>query len=130
MRRANFPGEKYLKYPYFWSFLVKGVFTFYSNFVILLTMKVMMRPHVIPKDYTLKPMLEHLDKKFWTVYTPECDVSVDESLMMWKGCLSWKVHIPSKCVRFGIKLFQLCEAKSGYVWNFIYSGQDTVFEIP
>jgi hypothetical protein len=56
-------------------------------------------------------------------------VSVDESLMMWKGHLLWKVHIPSKCARFGIKSFELCEAISGYIWNFIvYTGQDTVFD--
>jgi hypothetical protein len=46
---------------------------------------------------------------------PESDVSVDESLMMWKGHTSWKVYIPSKRARFGIKSFELCEAKSGYV---------------
>jgi hypothetical protein len=51
-------------------------------------------------------------------------VSVDESLMM------WKIYIPSKCDRFGIKLFEMCEAKSGYVWNFIlYIGQDTVLDV-
>jgi hypothetical protein len=48
---------------------------------------------------------------------------------MWKGRLSWKLYIPSKRARFGIKSFQLCEAKSGYIWNFIiYIGQDTIFE--
>jgi hypothetical protein len=37
--------------------------------------------------------------------------------------------IPSKRARFGIKSFELCEAKSGYVWNFIiYTGQDIVFD--
>jgi hypothetical protein len=40
-------------------------------------------------------------------------VSVDESLMIWKGCLLWKVYIPSKSARFSIKSFELCEAKSG-----------------
>jgi hypothetical protein len=49
--------------------------------------------------------------------------------MMWKGCLSWKLYVPSKRARFGIKSFELCEAKSGYVWNvIIYTGQDTVFD--
>jgi hypothetical protein len=77
--------------------------------------------------YKLKPIQDHLNAKFRSVHTPECDVSVDESLMMWKGRLSWKVYIPSKCARFGIKSFELCKAKSGCVWNFIYNGQDTVF---
>jgi hypothetical protein len=79
--------------------------------------------------YKLKPIMDHLNAKFQSVYTPECDVSVDKSLMMWKEHLSWKVYIPSKRARFGIKSFKLCEAKSGYVWNFIiYTGQATVFE--
>jgi hypothetical protein len=49
--------------------------------------------------YKLEPILD-LNAKFRSVHTPECDVSVDESLMMWKGHLSWKVYIPSKHTRF------------------------------
>jgi hypothetical protein len=57
-------------------------------------------------------------------------VSVDESLTMWKGRLSWKVYIPSKHDRFGMKSFELCEVKSSYVWNIIIcTGQDTVFTV-
>jgi hypothetical protein len=74
-----------------------------------------MGPLVVPKDYKLKPILDHLNAIFRNVYSPECDVSVDESLMMLKGCLSWKVYIPSKCARCGIKSFELFETKSGYV---------------
>jgi hypothetical protein len=37
-------------------------------------------------------------------------VSVDESLIMSKGCLSWKVYIPSRHTRFDIKSFELHEA--------------------
>jgi hypothetical protein len=63
--------------------------------------------------------------------TPECDVSVDESLMVWKGHLSWKVYISSKRATFGRKSYESREAKVGYIWNFIiYLGQDTVFESP
>jgi hypothetical protein len=65
--------------------------------------------------YKPKQILDHLNTRFRSVYTPERDVSVDESLMMWKGRLSWKVYIPSKRARFGIKSSELCEAKSGYV---------------
>jgi hypothetical protein len=82
----------------------------------------MMGPLAVPRLYKLKPILYHLNAKFRSVHTPECDVSVEEYLMM------WKIYIPSKHARFGIKSFELCETKSGYVWNFIiYTGQDTVF---
>jgi hypothetical protein len=80
--------------------------------------------------YKVKLILDHSNTKFRSVYTPECNVSVDESLMMWKGRLLWKVYIPSKRARFGIKSFELCEAKSSYVWNFIiYIGQYTIFTV-
>jgi hypothetical protein len=35
-----------------------------------------------------KPMPDNLNGKFSSDYTPECDMLVNESLMMWKGCLS------------------------------------------
>jgi ABC-type uncharacterized transport system YnjBCD ATPase subunit len=48
---------------------------------------------------------------------------------MSKFHLPWKVYIPSKCGRFGIKSFALCEAKHDYVWNLIlYVKQDTTFD--
>jgi hypothetical protein len=73
--------------------------------------------------YKLKPILDHLNVNFRSVYTSDCDVSVDEFLMM------WKVYMPSKHARFGIKAFEFCDAKSDYVWNFfIYTWQDTSFD--
>jgi hypothetical protein len=53
-------------------------------------------------------------------------MSVGEFLMMWKGRLPWKVCIPSKHATFSIKSFELFEAKSDFIWNFIiYIGRDT-----
>lgn len=31
--------------------------------------------------YTLKPMLDHLSGRFQSVYTPQCEVSMNEALM-------------------------------------------------
>ncbi|GFW58563.1 piggyBac transposable element-derived protein 4 [Trichonephila clavipes] len=66
--------------------------------------------------------------KFKSVYVPKPYISVDESLIAYKGRLSWKQYIPQKRARFGIKLFQLCESESGYIWNsLIYTGKGTAF---
>ena len=68
-------------------------------------------------------------EKFKTLYVPEENITIDESLIAHKGYLGWKQYIPSKRARFGKKLFQLCEARSGYVWNsIIYTGKGTVFK--
>jgi hypothetical protein len=44
------PEENFLKSQYFWSCSVRGGFTFYSSFFILLPTEVTMRPLVVPKD--------------------------------------------------------------------------------
>jgi len=55
---------------------------------------------------------------------PEQNISVDESLMLFKGRLLMKQCIPQKRARFGIKIFFVCEPKSGNAWDFfIYTGQ-------
>ena len=82
----------------------------------------------IPKKlFKLWPILTHLKAKFSSIYQPERDMSVDESLLLWKGRLGWKQFIPIKRARFGIKSFEICKS-SGYIWNFfVYMGKDTVY---
>lgn len=42
------------------------------------------------------------------MYIPKCDISIDESLMAFKGRLSWKQFISTKRARFGLnRLVQL-----------------------
>ncbi|CAH2019884.1 unnamed protein product [Acanthoscelides obtectus] len=78
------------------------------------------------KLFKIKPVLDHLQKRFMEVYIPEQNISIDESLLGWKGRLTWKQYIPSKRKRFGIKLFILAESSTGYTYNFlIYTGADT-----
>lgn len=37
--------------------------------------------------------------------------------------------MPLKITRFGIKYYQLCESRTGYIWNFlVYVGKDTKFD--
>ncbi|XP_067939831.1 piggyBac transposable element-derived protein 4-like [Watersipora subatra] len=49
----------------------------------------------------------------------------NESLLAWKGRLSFRQYIPSKRSRFGIKLFALCDPVSGYVHKLsVYIGDE------
>jgi hypothetical protein len=84
------------------------------------------RGQVSPKFYKVKPVFDHLVGKFSASYVPENQLSIDESLLLWKGRLGWKVYIPKKRSRFGMESFKLCEAKTGYVWNMLwYTGSET-----
>lgn len=82
--------------------------------------------HPSPKLNKIWPVLDNLSKKFSSLLTPERDITIDESLLMFKGRLGWIQYIPLKRAKFGIKIFMLCESKSGYVWNLIiYTGRGT-----
>lgn len=74
--------------------------------------------------YKIRPVLNHLFDKFQSVYVPDQNIAIDESLMLWKGRLLFKQYIPLKRARFGIKSFLLCDS-SGYTYRFrIYAGKD------
>ncbi|XP_063899181.1 piggyBac transposable element-derived protein 4 [Helicoverpa armigera] len=73
----------------------------------------------------LAPIIEHLGKKFKALYNLGADISIDESLTLFKGRLSWAQTIRSKAARFGIKSYELCESRTGYMARFqIYTGKD------
>lgn len=85
--------------------------------------------HPNPKLNKIWPVYSKLSQKFSSLYTPERDVTIDESLLLYKGRLGWVQYIPLKRARFGIKSYMLCESKSGYVWGFIiYTGKGTNFD--
>jgi len=82
----------------------------------------------IPGDrlFKIKIIVESLRKKFSSTYQPHQKVCVDESIVEWLGRLQFKQYIPSKRHRFGIKLFVLCDCKSGFVLDFlIYTGDNS-----
>lgn len=72
-------------------------------------------------------MLTFINNMFKEDYTPDQHVSVDESLMKFRGRLSYIQFNKSKRARFGIKFFKICESKTGYSSGFeIYTGKKKV----
>ena len=77
------------------------------------------------KLFKIRPVFEHLVMKFKGGYYPDREVSIDEELLLLKGCLGFKQYIPKKGSRFGRRIFSLCKI-SGYLWNtFINLGKET-----
>ena len=74
----------------------------------------------------LGSVLDDLKTKFNGAMYPYQNLVLDESLMLWKGRLSFKQYIPSKRSRFGIKLYMLCDCRTGFVLDFlVYTGLST-----
>jgi len=73
--------------------------------------------------YKIKMVLTEVRKNFKDAMIPFSNLAIDESLLLWKGRLSFKQYIKSKRHRFGIKLYVICDCETDFILNFIvYTG--------
>ncbi|GBP91137.1 PiggyBac transposable element-derived protein 4 [Eumeta japonica] len=57
------------------------------------------------------------------LYYPEADLSIDESMVLWRGRLVFRQYIKNKKHKYGVKLYELCES-SGIVMKIrVYKGK-------
>ena len=76
--------------------------------------------------FKIQNILNMFRQNFQKNIIPYEDICIDESLILFKGRLLFKQYIPSKRHRFGIKLFVMCDVKTGCVLDLIvYVGQQT-----
>ncbi|XP_054155243.1 piggyBac transposable element-derived protein 4-like [Oppia nitens] len=76
--------------------------------------------------YKVRMLLSHLTDISQHLYVPTKELSVDESLVAFKGLWKHIQYIPSKAHKFGIKFYVLCESRTGYMINMLcYCGDDT-----
>ena len=74
--------------------------------------------------FVIKPVLDHLQEKFMSLYMMDKNIAIDESMIPFKGHLSWIQRMPQKPVKVGIKVFVVAESSTGYCWNFqVYVGK-------
>ena len=67
----------------------------------------------------MRPFIDEVQHICKSSYLPYQDISIDETLLLFKGRLVFRQYLPSKRSRYGIKTFALCDSKNGYFWNFI-----------
>lgn len=75
----------------------------------------------------LAPIREILDefvKNCLKNYSPGDCITIDETLVPFRGRCSFIQYIPNKPAKYGIKIFTLCDSKMFYVSNFeVYCGK-------
>ena len=73
--------------------------------------------------YKLRPFLTPLIAHFQSSYTLHREVSVDESMIGFKGRLGFIQYMPKKPTKWGMKAFVLSDAHTGYMYNWhLYTG--------
>ena len=74
------------------------------------------------KVYKLRSIINMIKDRCCRVYSPGKCLSMDESLMFFKGRLSFKQYVSSKRARFCIKLYQLCTSNGILLDCLVYHG--------
>ena len=112
--------------PFFGRFMSKNIFQLLLSNIHLANDELNPRRGQPGHDplHKVRPFITMCEKNFKTVYRPEKELSFDEGCCPYKGRLRFKCYNPSKPNKFHIKLFQVCEAASGYISGFeIYTGK-------
>ena len=82
------------------------------------------------KLYRVRPFLDRIITAFREVYTPSREIAIDESIIGFKGRLSWIQYMPKKPTKWGIKAWVLADSKTGYVHNLqLYSGNSMIVPV-
>ena len=75
----------------------------------------------------VKLFLDPLLTNFRSSYSPSRDVSVDETMIGFRGRFGPKQYMPKKPTKYGIKAFTMADAAYGYMLNIlVYTGADTL----
>ena len=76
------------------------------------------------KLYKLGDFVACFNKCFKEMYAPRQNLTIDELMVCTKSRIGFLQNMPKKPKKFGIKVWVLCEAKSGYCLKFeIYTGK-------
>ena len=73
--------------------------------------------------FKIRPFMDTLITKFQDVYTPEEHMTINEAIYPFQGRIFFRVYIKGKPHKYGIKIFELCEAKSVCIYDLeVYTG--------
>lgn len=73
--------------------------------------------------FKIRPILSHFNNIMKQNYVPNIDICIDESMMLWRGRLSFRQYIKNKKHKYGIKLYELCESNGIVMKIHVYSGK-------
>ena len=79
------------------------------------------------RGFKIRPLINLLVPLWQRYYAPAKEISVDESMIPFKGRTGILQYLPKKPNKWGLKAWGLADAKSGYMWNWsLYLGKEKV----
>jgi len=78
------------------------------------------------KLFKVRPLICHLQTMYSSLECPSRHLSIDESMIAFKGRSGMKQYMPMKPIKRGFKVWALADSASGYLINFeIYTGKNS-----
>lgn len=72
--------------------------------------------------YKVRPLIDYFNNKMKSIYYPNKKLSLDESMVLWRGRLVFRQYIQNKRHKYGIKLYMLTEPNGLIIKFAIYTG--------
>ena len=69
------------------------------------------------KLYKIHPFINLVTQNFKDNYVPNQKISIDESMISYKGRLSFIQYLPKKKHKWGMKAWVLADSFNGYTWG-------------
>lgn len=60
--------------------------------------------------------IDYIDGKFQQHFTPDREISIDESVVKFKGKISFIMYNPKKPTKWGIRIYVLIDIRTGYIY--------------
>lgn len=72
--------------------------------------------------FKIRSLIDKLHTNFQNTLTPGEEIVIDETMVPWRGRLSFRQYIPGKKHKYGVKLFKICSTE-GFTWKLqVYTG--------
>ena len=116
--------DPFLSTPIFARYMSRDRYSLISRFLHF-TDNTKRREREHDRIWKVRDILEMIRSRITQFFHPYQKVVVDESLILFRGRLIFKQYIKSKRHRFGIKIYVICDCKTGVVLDIIvYTGTD------
>ena len=110
-----------------WDNVINSVWVQIQTFFELNDDQTMAPKHSINFDC----FIDRIVNNFKTHYEPQQNLSVDESMVGFKGRLSWIQYMPKKPRKWGIKIWTQADSTNGYVSSLkVYTGKIILHHLP
>lgn len=83
-------------------------------------------PHYDPL-HKIRPYFDFLIRKFKCSFSPSENLTIDEGMCAFRGRIHFRVYMKNKPEKYGMKLYIICDAESGYALNIeLYTGKGDI----